>query len=119
MTSWAGDEPMLPYQRPPSRRPVEGTRTICGRDKKVSALPWSRSDQYDHKLRIAGRNNGYDDIVLSGDPTSDRNRTCYYLRQGEPVAADSVNRPGDSMTTNGILGQVAVDTTALTPEVAV
>ena len=78
----------------------------------MSALPWSRSDQYDHKLRIAGLNNGYDDIVLSGDPTSDRNRTCYYLRQGEPVAADSVNRPGDSMTTNGILGQgAAVDTT--------
>jgi len=73
-----------------------------------------------HKLRIAGLNNGYDDIVLSGDPTRDRDFTCYYLRKGELIAADCVNRPRDFMTTKRMLSQgIAVDMAALTAEVAV
>ena len=46
--------------------------TICGKSKKVAALPWFWSDQYDVKLQIAGLNTGYDEVVLSGDPTRDR-----------------------------------------------
>lgn len=94
--------------------------TICGKDKEVTALPWFWSDQYDLKLQIAGLNTGYDDTVLSGDPTADRDFTCYYLRKGELIAADCVNRPRDFMTTKRMLGQgTPVDTAALTAEVAV
>lgn len=94
--------------------------TICERDKVIAALPWFWSDQYDLKLQIAGLNTGYDDIVLSGDPTRDRDFTCYYLRQGELVAADCVNRPRDFMTSKRMLAQrAAVDVAALTAKVAV
>ncbi|HEY0891200.1 MAG TPA: oxidoreductase C-terminal domain-containing protein, partial [Nocardioides sp.] len=94
--------------------------TICGKDKEVAALPWFWSDQYDLKLQIAGLNTGYDDIVVSGAPTRDRDFTCYYLRKGEPIAADCVNRPRDFMTTKRMLTQgTAVDMAALTAEVAV
>lgn len=94
--------------------------TICERDKVIAALPWFWSDQYNLKLQIAGLNTGYDDVVLSGDPTRDRDFTCYYLRQGELVAADCVNRPRDFMTSKRLLAQrAAVDVAALTAEVAV
>ena len=79
--------------------------TICGKDKEIAALPWFWSDQYDLKLQIAGLNTGYDDIVLSGDPTRDRDFTCYYLRGGELLAADCVNRPRDFMTSKRMLAQ--------------
>ncbi|MCK5891817.1 FAD-dependent oxidoreductase [Aeromicrobium sp.] len=94
--------------------------TICERDKVIAALPWFWSDQYDLKLQIAGLNTGYDDVVLSGDPTRDHDFTCYYLRQGELVAADCVNRPRDFMTSKRLLAQrAAVDVAALTAKVAV
>ncbi|MEU0499267.1 FAD-dependent oxidoreductase [Mycobacterium sp. NPDC006124] len=71
--------------------------TMCGKSKKIAALPWFWSDQYDLKLQIAGLNTGYDEVVLSGDPSRDRDFTCFYLRDGELVAADCVNRPRDFM----------------------
>lgn len=69
--------------------------TMCGKDKTIAALPWFWSDQYDLKLQIAGLNSGYDEIVLSGDPSCDRDFTCFYLRAGQLIAADCVNRPRD------------------------
>lgn len=71
--------------------------TVCGKSKEVSSLPWFWSEQYDLKLQIAGLNTGYDEVVLSGDPSQDRNFSCFYLRQGELIAADCVNRPRDFM----------------------
>lgn len=79
--------------------------TICGKDKKIAALPWFWSDQYDLKLKIAGLNTGYDDIILNGDPTRDRDFTCYYLRGGELLAADCVNRPRDFVTSKRMIAQ--------------
>ena len=67
--------------------------TMCGKTKEIAALPWFWSDQYDLKLQIAGLNHGYDEIVVSGDPTRDRAFTCYYLREGQLIAADCINRP--------------------------
>ena len=67
--------------------------TMCGRSEPIAALPWFWSDQYDLKLQIAGLNTGYDQVVLRGDPRSDREFSCFYLRKGELIAADCVNRP--------------------------
>ena len=93
---------------------------ICGKPARHAHVPWFWSDQYDLKLQIAGLNVGYDELVLSGDPSRDRDFTCYYLRKGEPIAADCVNRPRDFMTTKRMLTQgTAVDMAALTAEVAV
>lgn len=79
--------------------------TMCGKAKQITALPWFWSDQYDLKLQIAGLNTGYDDIVLSGDPNHDRDFTCFYLRQGELIAADCVNRPRDFMFSKRVIAQ--------------
>lgn len=71
--------------------------TMCGKSKEIAALPWFWSDQYDLKLQIAGLNTGYDEVILSGDPACDRDFACFYLREGELIAADCVNRPRDFM----------------------
>lgn len=73
--------------------------TICGKYSTIAALPWFWSDQYDLKLQIAGLNTGYDEVVLSGDPSRDREFSCFYFRGGELIAADCVNRPRDFMFT--------------------
>lgn len=81
--------------------------TISGKSKEISALPWFWSDQYDVKLQIAGLNTGYDEVVLSGDPRLDRDFTCFYLRRGELIAADCVNRPRDFVFSKRLLTQAA------------
>lgn len=79
--------------------------TLCGRREEISALPWFWSDQYDLKLQIAGLNTGYDDVVLRGDPETDRAFACFYLRQGELIAADCVNRPREFMFSKRAIAQ--------------
>jgi 3-phenylpropionate/trans-cinnamate dioxygenase ferredoxin reductase subunit len=79
--------------------------TLCGKERHIAALPWFWSDQYDLKLQIAGLNTGYDELVLSGDPTRDRDFTCYYLQQGRLLAADCVNRPRDFMKARQVISQ--------------
>ncbi len=79
--------------------------TICGKSKKIAALPWFWSDQYDLKLQIAGLNTGYDEVVLSGDPTRDRDFSCFYLRAGELIAADCIKRPRDFMFSKRVITQ--------------
>lgn len=75
--------------------------TLCGKPgqdgqpKAISALPWFWSDQYDLKLQIAGLNTGYDEVVLRGDPASGRSFSAFYLREGQLLAADCINRPQD------------------------
>lgn len=90
--------------------------TVCGKPKKITALPWFWSDQYDLKLQIAGLNSGYDEVVLSGDPLRDRDFTCFYLRAGELIAADCVNRPRDFMfSKRALTQQVPIDRSELVP----
>lgn len=79
--------------------------TMCGQSKEIGALPWFWSDQYDLKLQIAGLNTGYDEVVFNGDPRQDHDFTCYYLRRGELIAADCVNRPRDFMFTKRAIVQ--------------
>ena len=79
--------------------------TLCGKERPIAALPWFWSDQYDLKLQIAGLNTGYDELVLSGDPSRDRDFTCYYLRQGRLLAADCVNRPRDFVKAKQVISR--------------
>nr|WP_302477543.1 oxidoreductase C-terminal domain-containing protein [Aeromicrobium stalagmiti] len=78
---------------------------MCGKSKEIAALPWFWSDQYDLKLQIAGLNTDYDEVIFSGDPSRDRDFTCFYLRQGELIAADCVNRPRDFMFSKKVITQ--------------
>jgi 3-phenylpropionate/trans-cinnamate dioxygenase ferredoxin reductase subunit len=65
---------------------------ICGEDLRYEQVPWFWSDQYDIKLQIVGLSEGYDDIVLRGDPADDA-FACFYLREHRLIAVDAVNSP--------------------------
>tara|TARA_R110002049_G_scaffold54869_36_gene152531 strand:- start:5218 stop:6441 length:1224 start_codon:yes stop_codon:yes gene_type:complete len=66
----------------------------CGKSVTYSQVPWFWSDQYDLKLQIAGLSEGYDSVVLRGDP-AERSFSCLYMRKGKLVAIDAINAPRD------------------------
>ena len=57
-------------------------------------MPWFWSDQYDLKLQIAGLSEGYDEVVVRGEPAS-RSFSCLYLQDGILIACDAINAPRD------------------------
>jgi len=67
---------------------------ICGQDVTYNQVPWFWSDQYDLKLQIAGLSEGYDDVVIRGNP-AERSFSCLYLREGRLIAVDAINAPQD------------------------
>ena len=67
---------------------------ICGRDTAYCQVPWFWSDQYDLKLQIAGLSEGYDEVVIRGNP-AECSFSCVYLRHGRVVAIDAINAPRD------------------------
>ena len=78
---------------------------ICGKEKPIKALPWFWSDQYELKLQIAGLNEGYDGIVLRGDPDGGRSFACFYFKQGTMIAADCVNHGKEFMFARRVIGE--------------
>ena len=88
--------------------------TMCGKDKNIKALPWFWSDQYELKLQIAGLNEGYDSVVLRGEPENGRSFACFYFKESELIAADCVNRPQEFMFSRRVIGErIPVDPTQL------
>lgn len=79
---------------------------ICGEDVSYAQVPWFWSDQYDLKLQIAGLSQGYDEVVLRGDPQT-RSFSCLYLRDGQLIAVDAVNRPKDFMQSKALIANHA------------
>ncbi|MCE5292424.1 MAG: FAD-dependent oxidoreductase, partial [Nocardiaceae bacterium] len=79
--------------------------SICNKSKAITALPWFWSDQYELKLQIAGLNEGYDEVVLRGDPEAGRSFACFYFKQGEMIAADCVNHPKEFMFARRVVGE--------------
>jgi 3-phenylpropionate/trans-cinnamate dioxygenase ferredoxin reductase subunit len=79
---------------------VEQARTaasnMCGKAARHQHVPWFWSDQYDVKLQIAGLSQGYDQVIVRGEPASGH-FALYYLAQGELLAVDAVSSPKDFM----------------------
>jgi 3-phenylpropionate/trans-cinnamate dioxygenase ferredoxin reductase subunit len=69
-------------------------RAICGDPQPYEAVPWFWSNQYDLRLQTVGLNLGYDATVLRGDP-AERSFSVVYLRGGQVIALDCVNRTKD------------------------
>lgn len=65
-------------------------------------VPWFWSDQYHHKLIIIGLGQGYDTVVMRGDPAGHAFSACY-LRGGELIAVDTVNSPKDQMAARKLI----------------
>jgi 3-phenylpropionate/trans-cinnamate dioxygenase ferredoxin reductase subunit len=75
---------------------------LLGLDTAHDKVPWFWSDQYDLKLIIVGINQGYDTVVLRGTPQSRAFSVCY-LRAGELIAIDSINRPKDQLAARKLI----------------
>lgn len=75
---------------------------ICGADVTYSQVPWFWSDQYDLKLQIAGISQGYDEVVMRGDPSA-KSFSCLYLRNGALIAVDAVNAPKDYVQSKALI----------------
>lgn len=70
--------------------------TLLGREASYSTVPWFWSGQADLKLQIAGLSAGFDQVVLRGDPSTEKFGVLYY-RDGRLIAADCVNKPAEFM----------------------
>lgn len=67
---------------------------LCGVRRKTQVVPWFWSDQYEHKLQLAGLCAGHDRAVVRGQPGTG-SFSVLYLRGEHLIAADMVNRPAD------------------------
>jgi 3-phenylpropionate/trans-cinnamate dioxygenase ferredoxin reductase subunit len=70
--------------------------TLLGEHKPYDPVPWFWSDQYGHKLQMVGLSQGYQQTVVRGDMASGA-FTLFYLRDGQIVSLDSIDRPQDFM----------------------
>ncbi|MEM9810400.1 MAG: FAD-dependent oxidoreductase [Pseudomonadota bacterium] len=66
---------------------------MMGKNVPYKSLPWFWSDQYDVKLQIAGLFEGYDDVVVRGDMSSERSFALFYYARERLLAVDAVNAP--------------------------
>jgi len=69
-------------------------RTLCGKPTERFTAPWFWSDQYDHKIQMAGLPQTGDTEVVRGDPSSN-SFSVVYLRKGVITGLHAVNRPRD------------------------
>jgi 3-phenylpropionate/trans-cinnamate dioxygenase ferredoxin reductase subunit len=69
-------------------------RAICGEPLPYDAVPWFWSNQYDLRLQTVGLSLGHDAAVLRGDP-AERSFSVVYLKNGQVIALDCVNRTKD------------------------
>ena len=67
---------------------------ILGNPVPYDAVPWFWSNQYDLRLQTVGLSLTHDECVVRGDPAT-RSFSLIYLRQGQVVALDCVNRTKD------------------------
>ncbi|HUA26129.1 MAG TPA: FAD-dependent oxidoreductase [Steroidobacteraceae bacterium] len=75
---------------------------LLGMETVHDKVPWFWSDQYDLKLIIIGISQGYDSVVIRGDPASRAFSACY-LRAGELIAIDTINSPKDQMAARKLI----------------
>lgn len=80
---------------------------LCGKDVRYSQVPWFWSDQYDLKLQIAGLSDGYDEVLIRGNP-AEKSFACIYLKEGRLIAVDAVNSPKDFVQSKALIAAHAV-----------
>lgn len=75
---------------------------ILGLPQPAEEAPWFWSDQYDLKLQIAGLSQGYDRIVLRGDP-AERSFAAFAYLGARLLAVDAINRPAEFLSVKQML----------------
>ncbi|MEQ3549830.1 FAD-dependent oxidoreductase [Pseudonocardia nematodicida] len=103
----AGDCTLQPHPTVPGAGPVRvesvqnavhqakvAAATLTGGTPPPHETPWFWSDQHDLKLQIAGLAHEADEVVVRGDPATERFAALHY-RAGRLQAVDAVNSPAD------------------------
>ncbi|WP_298040423.1 FAD-dependent oxidoreductase [uncultured Microbacterium sp.] len=78
--------------------------TLLGEEAEYRSVPWFWSDQGDLKLQIAGLSTGYDQVIVRGEPDSEKFSVLYY-REGRLIAADVVNHPVEFLAVKSALAK--------------
>lgn len=73
---------------------MSAAKSMLGQREAFAPVPYFWSDQYDLTLQYVGHASGQDDVILRGDPASQR-FLAFYLRAGRLRAALGVNRLRD------------------------
>lgn len=77
-------------------------RVIVGEPAAYDSVPWFWSNQYDLRLQTVGLSHGHDDVVLRGDPDTER-FSLIYLKSGKVIALDCVNTVKDYVQGRGLV----------------
>jgi 3-phenylpropionate/trans-cinnamate dioxygenase ferredoxin reductase subunit len=77
---------------------------MAGKLKAYASVPWFWSDQYELKLKMVGLSEGFERLVLRGDPASD-SFSAFYLKGDKVLAADTVNRPQDFIAAKRLVAE--------------
>lgn len=86
---------------------------MAGKAKTYASAPWFWSDQYELKLKMVGLAEGFERLVLRGDPATD-SFSAFYLKGDKVLAADTVNRPQDFIAAKRLVAEgIAVTDTQL------
>ena len=64
--------------------------TLCGIFTPYDEIPWFWSDQYDVKLQIVGLSQGYDQLIVRGDPAQ-HSFLVFCFREQRLLAVEAVN----------------------------
>jgi len=92
-------------------------RNLLGKTEPYHIVPWFWSDQYDCKLQMVGLSGTHDQVILRGDPATQRNFAAFYLKQGRLIAADTVSRPQEFLLAKKWVAECArLDAAALADE---
>jgi 3-phenylpropionate/trans-cinnamate dioxygenase ferredoxin reductase subunit len=93
--------------------------SILGQPRPKEDCPWFWSEQYDLRLQIAGLSQGYDEVVMRGDPATKR-FAAFYLKDGVLIAVDAINSPKEFMSAKPLIAAATRCEAALLadPEVA-
>ena len=77
---------------------------MAGKTKTYASVPWFWSDQYELKLKMVGLAEGFERLVLRGDPATD-SFSAFYLKGDKVLAADTVNRPQDFIAAKRLVAE--------------
>jgi len=90
--------------------------TITGDLVEYAQIPWFWSDQYDLKLQIVGLSQGYDQVVIRGNP-DENSFAAFYMQGNKMLAVDCVNSAREFMIAKKLLAAGAeIDPAVLADE---
>jgi 3-phenylpropionate/trans-cinnamate dioxygenase ferredoxin reductase subunit len=76
---------------------------IIGRPQPPGEVPWQWSDQYDLKLQIAGYAFDVSEIVVRGDPNSNK-FAVFHLKGEQLQSVEAINAPSEFMMGRRLIG---------------